>query len=350
MLYLDYSRKAGRVDSEQYGGNENLEAIDFLRRFNEVAHQVPGAITIAEESTAFPGVSKPVYLNGLGFTMKWNMGWMHDMLHYFARSRSIASTTTTTSPSACCMHLAKISSCRFRMTKWCTARGSLLDKMPGDEWQQFANVRAVSRVHVGASRQETAVHGVGVRPITRSGTTTAPFRGSLLQFDSHRKLQNFVQELNQLYRANPALYEVDFHYKGFEWVDFHDCGKLHHRVPAACGGPEDFVLFCCNFTPVPRKYRVRRAGGGLLPGDSEYRFRVVRRQQYGQWRTCFDAAPPSHGRPFSCRYVASPGGGCVQTPRLIFSGSRTTGAIRLTTERGAQESYDIHFCTESFLR
>ncbi len=166
MLYLDYSRQPGEWIPNQYGGRENLEAIDFLRRFNELAHKVPGAITIAEESTAFPGVSKPVYLGGLGFTMKWNMGWMHDMLALlFAATRSTASTTTTTSPSACCTPSTRTSCCPSRTTRWCTARARCSSKMPGDEWQRFANVRAFLAYMYAPPRQEAAVHGLGDRPV-----------------------------------------------------------------------------------------------------------------------------------------------------------------------------------------
>ena len=163
MLYLDYSRKAGEWIPNIYGGNENLEAISFLRKTNELVHQVQGAMTIAEESTAFAGVSRPVYLNGLGFTMKWNMGWMHDMLHYFEGD-----------PLYRRYHQGDIT---FSMVYAFTenfvlpishdevvyGKKSLLDKMPGDEWQRFANAPRLHCLHVRPSRQKASVHGFRIR-------------------------------------------------------------------------------------------------------------------------------------------------------------------------------------------
>jgi len=251
MLYLDYSRQPGEWIPNQYGGNENLDAIDFLRRFNELAHTVPGAFTVAEESTAFPGVSKPVYLNGLGFTMKWNMGWMHDMLAYFRNDpihRKYHHNNITFS-------LLYAFNENFVLPvshdEVAHGKGSLLNKMPGDEWRQFANVRALLAYmwsHPGKKllfmgqeigQREEWNHQVGVR-------------WELLEFEVHRKLQALARELNRLYRAHPALYQVDFHYTGFEWVDFHD---WEHSIIAFLRrgeDPADFLLFCCNFTPVPR--------------------------------------------------------------------------------------------------
>ena len=251
MLYLDYSRQPGEWIPNQYGGNENLDAIDFLRRFNELAHTVPGAFTVAEESTAFPGVSKPVYLNGLGFTMKWNMGWMHDMLAYFRNDpihRKYHHNNITFSLLYAFNENFVLPVSHDEVVH---GKGSLLNKMPGDEWRQFANVRALLAYmwsHPGKKllfmgqeigQREEWNHQVGVR-------------WELLEFEVHRKLQALARELNRLYRAHPALYQIDFHYTGFEWVDFHD---WEHSIIAFLRrgeDPADFLLFCCNFTPVPR--------------------------------------------------------------------------------------------------
>jgi 1,4-alpha-glucan branching enzyme len=142
MLYLDYSRKAGEWIPNQYGGNENLEAIDFLRRFNEVAHTVPGAFTVAEESTAFPGVSRPVYLNGLGFTMKWNMGWMHDMLAYFENDPIYRKYQHNNITFSLLYAFTENFVLPISHDEVVHGKKSLINKMPGDEWRQFANVRA----------------------------------------------------------------------------------------------------------------------------------------------------------------------------------------------------------------
>jgi 1,4-alpha-glucan branching enzyme len=252
MLYLDYSRKPGEWVPNQFGGNENLEAIDFLRRFNELAHKVPGAFTVAEESTAFPGVSKPVYLNGLGFTMKWNMGWMHDMLDYFAQDpvyRKFHHNNITFS-----LLYAFTENFLLPVSHDEVVHGkrSLIDKMPGDEWRQFANVRAFLAYMWGHPGKKLLFMGqeIGQREEWYSGTG---IRWDLLEFDSHRKLQTLARELNRFYRANPALYQVDFHYEGFEWLDFHDWENSIIAFIRRAEDPADALIFCCNFTPVPRR-------------------------------------------------------------------------------------------------
>src|SRR5271157_2351823 len=252
MLYLDYSRKPGEWVPNQYGGNENLEAIDFLRRFNEVAHSVPGAFTVAEESTAFPGVSRPVYLNGLGFTMKWNMGWMHDMLDYFH-----------TDPIYRKYHHNHITfSLLYAFTENFVlpvshdevvyGKGSLFSKMPGDEWRQFANVRAFLAYMWAHPGKKLLFMGqeIGQR---EEWDHNAGIRWELLEFELHRKLQSLARELNRLYRASPSLYQVDFHYSGFEWVDFRDSENSVISFLRRAEDPSDFLLICCNFTPVPRQ-------------------------------------------------------------------------------------------------
>ena len=252
MLYLDYSRQPGQWVPNQYGGKENLEAIDFLRRFNEVAHSVPGAFTVAEESTAFSGVSRPVYLNGLGFTMKWNMGWMHDMLDYFH-----------TDPLYRKYHHNHITfSLLYAFTENFVlpvshdevvhGKSSLLNKMPGDEWRQFANVRAFLAYMWAHPGKKLLFMGqeIGQR---EEWNNNSAIRWELLEFDLHRKLQTLMRELNRLYRASPSLYQVDFHYSGFEWVDFRDSENSVISFLRRAEDPSDFLLICCNFTPVPRQ-------------------------------------------------------------------------------------------------
>ncbi|HYL36765.1 MAG TPA: 1,4-alpha-glucan branching protein GlgB [Bryobacteraceae bacterium] len=262
MLYLDYSRQPGEWIPNMYGGNENLEAIDFLRRFNELAHQVPGAITVAEESTAFTGVSRPTYLNGLGFTMKWNMGWMNDMLDYFAKDpvhRKYHHNNITFS-----MLYAFTENFVLPISHDEVVHGkrALLSKMPGDVWQRFANVRAFLAYMFGHPGKKLIFMGSEIG-VWDEWDHERGLPWELLHFDSHRKLQTFVGELNRLYRSHPAFYEVDFHWAGFEWVDFRDVdgSTISFLRRPASGQP--FLLFVCNFTPVPRlKYRV----GVPVPG------------------------------------------------------------------------------------
>jgi 1,4-alpha-glucan branching enzyme len=263
MLYLDYSRKPGEWIPNQYGGRENLEAIDLLRKFNELAHQVPGAFTAAEESTAWPGVSKPVFLGGLGFTMKWNMGWMHDMLDYFSKEcvhRKFHHHDITFS-----MLYAFHENFVLPISHDEVVHGkrSLIGKMPGDEWQRFANVRAFLAYMFGHPGKKLLFMGSEIGQY-EEWNYAAGLPWDLLQYDYHRKLQTLARELNRLYRAEPAMHEVDFHWSGFEWVDFHDVDHSIIAFLRRAENPDDFLLFCCNFTPVPHPgYRFGVPAGGF---------------------------------------------------------------------------------------
>jgi len=306
MLYLDYSRKPGEWVPNQYGGNENLEAIDFLRRFNEVAHSVPGAFTVAEESTAFSGVSRPVYLNGLGFTMKWNMGWMHDMLDYFH-----------TDPLYRKYHHNHITfSLLYAFTENFVlpvshdevvhGKGSLLNKMPGDEWRQFANVRAFLAYMWAHPGKKLLFMGqeIGQR---EEWNHNSSIRWELLEFEPHRKLQSLMRELNRLYRASPALYQVDFHHSGFEWVDFRDSENSVISFLRRAEDPKDFLLVCCNFTPMPRQgYEIGVPEEGfyeeVLNTDSE----LFGGSNIGNGGMVSSRLKPCHSRPYSIAVTLPP--------------------------------------------
>ncbi|MDQ2944818.1 MAG: 1,4-alpha-glucan branching protein GlgB [Acidobacteriota bacterium] len=273
MLYLDYSREPGQWVPNIHGGNENLEAIDFLKRFNELAHKFPGVITMAEESTSFPGVSRPVYLNGLGFTMKWNMGWMHDMLNYFAQDpvhRKYHHNSITFS-----MLYAFTENFLLPISHDEVVHGkkSLLSKMPGDVWQKFANVRAFLAFMYAHPGKKLLFMGSEIGQWTEWNHDVG-IEWGLLQFDYHRKLQELVRELNRLYQAHPVFYENDFHHSGFEWVDFRDGEHSVISFQRRSSAGSKFLLFCCNFTPVPRwNYRIGAPAAGrykeILNTDSE---------------------------------------------------------------------------------
>ncbi|MGA2183543.1 MAG: 1,4-alpha-glucan branching protein GlgB [Bryobacteraceae bacterium] len=256
MLYLDYSRKEGEWLPNMYGGNENLEAVSFLRRFNELAHTVPGAMTIAEESTAFAGVSKPVYMNGLGFTMKWNMGWMHDMLSYFSNDPIFRRYHHNNITFSMLYAFTENFVLPISHDEVVHGKGALLSKMPGDVWQKFANVRAFLTYMYTHPGKKLLFMGSEIGQWNEWDHDRS-VEWDLLQFEPHRKLQHFVRDLNRLYRAHPALYEVDFQWQGFEWVDFHD---VDHSVISFLRRPQKgmpFLLMVCNFTPTPHeKYRV----------------------------------------------------------------------------------------------
>jgi 1,4-alpha-glucan branching enzyme len=306
MLYLDYSRKAGEWIPNQYGGNENLEAIDFLRRFNELAHEVPGAFTVAEESTAFPGVSKPVYLNGLGFTMKWNMGWMHDMLGYFSQDPIYRKYHHNAITFSLLYAFHENFVLPISHDEVVHGKGSLIGKMPGDEWRQFANARAFLAYMWGHPGKKLLFMGqdIGQR---EEWNSNASVRWELLEFDFHRKLQNLVRELNRIYISSPALYQVDFHYSGFEWVDFHDWENSIIAFARHSEDPHETILFCCNFTPMPRfayEFGVPEEGfyEEILNTDSE----IYGGSNLGNGGLVSTRPVPRHNRPQSIAVTLPP--------------------------------------------
>jgi 1,4-alpha-glucan branching enzyme len=299
MLYLDYSRKPGEWVPNIHGGNENLEAISFLRKFNEVAHQVPGAITVAEESTAFAGVSKPVYLNGLGFTMKWNMGWMHDMLAYFSNPPVFRKYHHNDITFSLLYAFTENFVLPISHDEVVYGKGSLIGKMPGDEWQKFANARAFLALMYAHPGKKLLFMGCDIGQ-TSEWNHDGAVPWELLNYELHRKLQKLVQELNRLYRSERSLYEVDFHYSGFEWVDFHDAESSVIAFLRFAEKGEAPLMFCCNFTPVPReKYRFGVAEPGLydeiLNTDSE----LFGGSNMGNAGVVSSVPVPSHGRPHS---------------------------------------------------
>ncbi len=263
MLYLDYSREPGDWIPNRYGGRENLEAIDFLKRFNELVHEkAPGAVTIAEESTAWPGVSRPVYLGGLGFTFKWNMGWMHDMLSYFSKDpihRQFHQNDITFS-----MIYAFTENFVLPISHDEVVHGkrALLAKMPGDYWQQFANVRAFLGYMYGHPGKKLLFMSSEIGQ-WNEWDCNGSVEWDLLRFDSHRQLQRYVADWNRLYCEQPALWEVDFEWHGFEWIDFHDAQHSVVCFLRRAADPDDALIFVCNFTPVARYgYRVGVPGPG----------------------------------------------------------------------------------------
>ncbi len=263
MLYLDYARKPGEWIPNKYGGRENLEAIDFLKRFNELVHQEPGAISIAEESTAWPGVSRPVYAGGLGFTMKWNMGWMHDMFEYFAKDAVFRKYHQQLITFSMLYAFTENFMLPVSHDEVVYLKRSLIYKMPGDEWQRFANTRAFLAYMFAHPGKKLLFMG------TEFGQTSewnhdAQLEWSLLQYPLHFKLQTMVRELNWMYRREPALFEVDDSHSGFEWIDLQDAESSVITFIRFAQDRNNLIVFACNFTPVPRDgYRVGVPCGGL---------------------------------------------------------------------------------------
>ena len=263
MLYLDYGRKEGEWIPNRYGGRENLEAVDFLRRLNEAVYRDhPDVQTIAEESTAWPMVSRPVYLGGLGFGLKWNMGWMHDTLKYMSQDpvqRKYHHDRITFS-----LWYAFHENFMLPMSHDEVVHGksALIGKMPGDGWQQFANLRLLYG-YMWAHPGKKLLFMGGEFGQRREWAHEDSLDWHLLQYAEHEGLRRWVADLNRLYRAEPALHSVDFDPAGFEWVERRDAENSvlsFLRRPRGGGAP---VLAVCNFTPVPRvNYVVGVPSGG----------------------------------------------------------------------------------------
>jgi 1,4-alpha-glucan branching enzyme len=252
MLYLDYSRKEGQWIPNIYGGRENLEAIEFIKKFNELVHeQHPGAMTFAEESTSWPLVSRPTYDGGLGFDFKWNMGWMNDTLKYISMDpidRKYHHGKLTFS-----LMYAFSESFVLPLSHDEVVHGkrALLEKMPGDAWKKFANLRALYGYLYGHPGKKLLFMG-GEFGQWIEWNHQRSLDWHLLGYESHLQLLDYVRDLNHLYTSEPSLYEVDFDYSGFQWVDFQDANGSTIAFQRKAKDPYDHLIFALNFTPVPR--------------------------------------------------------------------------------------------------
>ena len=266
MIYLDYSRKEGEWISNQFGGRENLGAIDFLKHLNELIFSYyPGALSIAEESTAWPGVSRPTYLGGLGFNLKWNMGWMNDFLTYFSKDPVHRKYHHNMITFALLYAFHENFMLVLSHDEVVHGKRALLDKMPGDMWQKFANLRALLAFMFGHPGKKLLFMGTEIGQWDEWKENHS-LDWHLLQYEPHQKLQRFLADLNRMYRNEPALYEVDFDYSGFEWIDFMDSDNSIITFMRRSSHYEDVLVFVCNFTPVYREnYRVG------VPFHCEYR-------------------------------------------------------------------------------
>jgi 1,4-alpha-glucan branching enzyme len=253
LLYLDYSRTEWIPN--EYGGRENLEAIDFLRELNAVTHaECPGVLMIAEESTSWPQVSRPTYLGGLGFDIKWNMGWMNDTLVYMSREpihRQYHHDLLTFSMLYCFTENFMLP---FSHDEVVHGKGSMLNKMPGDEWQRFANLRTLYTymfTHPGKKLLFMGTEfGQGLE-----WDSAGVLDWYVLEYPLHSGMQRLVRDLNHLYRESRALHGNEFEWHGFEWIDCHDSQQSILSFVRRAG--DDFLVVVVNFTPVPRHgYRI----------------------------------------------------------------------------------------------
>ena len=307
MLYLDYARKPGEWIPNQYGGRENIEAIGFLRRLNEEVYKNhPDVQAIAEESTSWPMVSRPNYVGGLGFGLKWDMGWMHDTLEYMSQD-----------PIYRRYHHNKLT---FRMIyafhenfvlplshdEVVYGKRSLIGKMPGDDWQKFANLRALFGYMYAQPGKKLLFMG-GEFGQWREWVHDGSLDWDLLGYPLHAGLQRWVEDLNRLYRSEPALYEMDCDPAGFEWIDCDDADSSTVTLIRKGKSSSTIILVVCNFTPVPRySYRLGSPRSGfwqeILNGDAgEYGG-----SNMGNLGGVETVPVPLHGRPYSLTITLPP--------------------------------------------
>ncbi len=314
MLYLDYSRKPGEWIPNIHGGNENLEAISFLRKVNELVHQVPGAMTFAEESTSFPGVSRPVYLNGLGFTMKWNMGWMHDMLRYFESDPLYRKYHQGDITFSMVYAFSENFVLPISHDEVVYGKHSLIGKMPGDEWQRFANTRAFLGFMYGHPGKKLLFMGSEIGQTTE-WNSEAQVEWWLLDHAVHRQLQTYCTEINNLYRREPSLYEVDFQPAGFEWIDFRDNENSIISFVRRAKQRDDYLVFVCNFTPQPHlSYRIGMPEAGLHHEIFNSDAGMFGGSNLGNGGSVIAEPTEAHGRPASATLVLPPLGVVVLKP------------------------------------
>ncbi|MGI6657332.1 MAG: 1,4-alpha-glucan branching protein GlgB [Desulfobulbus sp.] len=257
MLYLDYSRKEGEWVPNIYGGRENLAAISFLRKVNEVVHGIfPGVLTIAEESTAWPMVSRPTYLGGLGFSLKWNMGWMHDTLSYMSKDPLYRRFHHNQMTFGMLYAFTENFTLPLSHDEVVHGKGSLLNKMSGDEWQKFANLRCYYGFMWGYSGKKLLFMG-GEFGQWQEWNHDTGLEWMALTAPRHQGVQRLVRDLNTVYRAEPCLHQVDFDWTGFRWIDANDSDNSVFSFLRSAKNQDDFAVVVSNFAPVVRyDYRI----------------------------------------------------------------------------------------------
>jgi len=307
MLYLDYSRKEGEWIPNIHGGRENLEAIAFVRKLNEVIYRdFPGVQMMAEESTAWPMVSRPVHLGGLGFGMKWNMGWMHDTLEFCSKDPLYRKYHHDRLTFSILYAFSENFILPLSHDEVVHGKCSLLGKMPGDDWQRFANLRLLLGYMYAHPGKKLLFMG-GEFGQRGEWDHNRSLDWHLLQELPHQGIQKWVRDLNRFHRSEPAMHERDFHSDGFEWVDFRDWEQSVISFLRKGQDPKEKVLAVCNFTPVPRHgYRLGVPHGGpwreaLNSDAAEYGGSGM--GNLGQ----VDAVHPhSHGMPYSLSITLPP--------------------------------------------
>jgi 1,4-alpha-glucan branching enzyme len=307
MLYLDYSRKQGEWIPNEFGGRENLRAVEFVKRFNEQIHtQYPGVLTMAEESTAWPSVSRPTYLGGLGFTLKWNMGWMNDTLRYMHKSAIHRKYHHDELTFSLIYAFTENFILPLSHDEVVHGKGSLLDQLPGDLWQKFANLRLLFAYMWTHPGKKLLFMGGEFGQWNEWNFDTS-LQWDLLAWDTHQGVQKMMADLNRLYRQEPSLHQVDFESGGFDWIDCHNHDESTLSYVRRARDSEDFVVVACNFTPVPRtNYRLGLPAAGwyqeLFNSDSQY----YGGSNLGNYPGLLAEEVSHHGRPWSVTLTLPP--------------------------------------------
>ncbi|MHB1254439.1 MAG: 1,4-alpha-glucan branching protein GlgB [Candidatus Humimicrobiaceae bacterium] len=313
MLYLDYSRKEGQWIPNKYGGRENLEAVDFLKQLNEVVYkEFPDVQTIAEESTAWPMVTKPVYIGGLGFGMKWNMGWMHDTLYYFSKDPVYRKHHQNDLKFTFWYAFDENFILPLSHDEVVYGKKSLLEKMPGDRWKKFANLRLLLSYMYAFPGKKLLFMGDEFGQINEWNHETG-INWDLLNDKMHNGVFVMVKDLNNLYKKESALYLSDFDYKRFEWIDNNDYQNSilsFLRIFKDLQGDKqiiNYILICCNFTPVPRyNYRIGVPESGewieIFNSDSE----IYGGSGHGNFGKVTSQEITSHGKNYSVSITLPP--------------------------------------------
>ena len=307
MLYRDYARKPGEWIPNEHGGNENLEAVSFLRSLNEAVYRHhPDTQTIAEESTAWPAVSRPVYMGGLGFGMKWNMGWMHDTLKYMSLDPVFRQYHQAQLTFSAWYAFTENFVLPLSHDEVVHSKGSLIGKMPGDDWQKFANLRCLLGYMWTHPGKKLLFMG-GEFGQRREWTHDASLEWHVLEHPEHRGVRDWVRDLNRYYRSAPALWEQDFDAAGFEWIDYHDALNSVLSFIRKPRSDAPVVLVACNFTPVPRPgYVLGVPRGGwwreVLNSDASCYWGGG----MGNFGGVQAQAAPAHGRPCSIAVTLPP--------------------------------------------
>jgi 1,4-alpha-glucan branching enzyme len=307
MLYLDYSRRAGEWIPNRFGGNENLEAIDFLRHMNEIAYQAaPGVVTVAEESTAWPGVSQPTYSGGLGFGFKWNMGWMHDTLRFMSSDPIHRRYHHHDMTFGLLYAFSENFILPLSHDEVVHGKGSLLSKMPGDTWQRFANLRAYFGFMWAHPGKKLLFMG-GEFGQEREWNHDTSLDWHLLDAPEHSGLQTLVRDLNALYRATPALYERDCEASGFRWIVGDDQDNSVFAFARFGDAPESVVVVISNFTPVPREnYKIGVPLVGFYREAVNTDAALYGGSNMGNLGGLTSQAEPSHGEALSISLTLPP--------------------------------------------